>query len=154
MANKPLTGRRVLFVALSAFAVVFGANMALLYAAVGSFPGLVVKNSYVASRTFDAERKAQEALGWMTRARYEGGAIRFVVETKAGAAAKMHDLVARVERATHDRADVALAPRVEGRVWVADVPLGPGRWVLDLTAKAADGTDFHQRVGIEVASND
>ena len=38
---------------LAAFAVVIAANAALVIAATGSFPGLVVASSYVASQDFE-----------------------------------------------------------------------------------------------------
>ena len=61
MGPKPLTGRKVLLIAVAAFGVVIAANLAMLLAATGTFPGLVVKNSYVASQGFDAKTAAQRA---------------------------------------------------------------------------------------------
>ncbi|MDZ4134978.1 MAG: FixH family protein, partial [Paracoccaceae bacterium] len=41
-----LTGRKVLVITVSAFAVIIGVNLLLAYKAVSTFPGLEVKNSY------------------------------------------------------------------------------------------------------------
>ena len=56
---RPLTGRKVLLIAVAAFAVILAANLAMLLAATGTFPGLVVKNSYVASQDWTARTDAQ-----------------------------------------------------------------------------------------------
>ncbi len=38
-------------------------NLSLLWAALGSFPGLEVANSYVASQNFDADRRTHALFG-------------------------------------------------------------------------------------------
>ena len=63
-----LTGWHVLAIFVGCFSVIVTVNLTLAYNAVATFPGLEVKNSYVASQHFDAERRAQEALGWDVRA--------------------------------------------------------------------------------------
>ena len=57
-AEKQLTGRKVLLIMCSAFAVIIGVNLTLAFQAVATFPGLEVKNSYVASQSFDDDRAA------------------------------------------------------------------------------------------------
>ena len=47
-----------------AFSIIIGVNLTLAVNAVRTFPGLEVKNSYVASQHFEADRAAQNALGW------------------------------------------------------------------------------------------
>ena len=59
-----ITGKHVLAITVSAFAVIIGVNVVMAWKAISTFPGLEVKNSYVASQTFDADRAAQQALGW------------------------------------------------------------------------------------------
>ena len=61
--DAPLTGRKVLAIAVAAFGVVIAANLVLAWQAVGTFPGTETANSYVASQNFNrtlAEAKAQE----------------------------------------------------------------------------------------------
>ena len=41
-----------------AFGVIIAVNLTLAYQAVATFPGLEVKNSYVASQSFDVDREA------------------------------------------------------------------------------------------------
>ena len=56
---RELTGRHVLAITLAAFGVVIGVNLLLAVKAVGTFPGVEVSNSYVASQVFDRERSTQ-----------------------------------------------------------------------------------------------
>lgn len=64
---KPLTGRKVLMILVAAFGIIIAVNMTLLYNAIKTFPGLEVKNSYVASQTFDDRAISQRALGWIPK---------------------------------------------------------------------------------------
>ena len=72
---RELTGRHVLGITVTAFAVIIGVNLVLAYKAVSTFPGLEVANGYIASQTFDAERKAQVALGWTAVPEYRDGRL-------------------------------------------------------------------------------
>ena len=56
-----LKGRHVLGIAVGAFGVIIAVNLVMAYQAISTFPGLEVANGYVASQTFDADRKAQDA---------------------------------------------------------------------------------------------
>ncbi|MEL6680302.1 MAG: FixH family protein [Pseudomonadota bacterium] len=150
---RPLTGRRVLVYTLVAFGVVFGANMTLLYAAVGSFPGLVVRNSYVASQQFEAERSAQERLGWRSAVAYREGAVEVLVRDPAGADVPLSGLSLRIGRPTYDRADRDLAPVLAGAVWRAPVTLEPGIWQINISAIGPGGETYRQRRTIEVPAD-
>jgi hypothetical protein len=55
--------------------VIISVNLLLAFKAVSTFPGLEVKNSYVASQGFNDRKAAQEALGW-TCAQLPGRADR------------------------------------------------------------------------------
>lgn len=149
-SRKPLTGRTVLIIAVSAFGVIIAANLALLFAATGSFPGLVVKNSYVASQQFDARKAAQDALGWTGDASYADGEIALRLTGPDGQPARPDTLAAVVGRPTTDRDDLVLDLAFQDRRWVADAALEPGKWRLDVTATAPDGTAFAQTLVIRV----
>ena len=65
--DKEFTGRHMLAIIVSFFGVIIAVNMTLVYFAVQSWSGLVVKNSYVASQKFNKtlEKAAlQRARGW------------------------------------------------------------------------------------------
>lgn len=147
---KPLTGRKVLMIAVGAFGVIITVNLVMAWQAVSTFPGLEVDNSYVASQQFDKNRAAQEALGWTVTPEYANGQLSVVIRDANGLPAKVKSMKAVVGRTTHVRDDVT--PRFDyvGGIFTAPVQLAPGAWLLHLDAEAADGTKFRQRIDIFV----
>lgn len=139
---RPVTGRTVLAVTLAGFGTVIGVNVLMAVLAVGSFPGLEVKNSYVASQTFDAEAKAQAALGWTSAVAFADGRLVVDLRGQDGLPVKPASLSALVTRPTEAREDRDVALVFDGQGWVGPVDLGPGRWRVRLNAVAADGTGF------------
>ena len=57
-----ITGRQVFAVTAGAFGIIIAVNVTMAYKAISTFPGLEVQNGYIASQTFEAEKRAQEAL--------------------------------------------------------------------------------------------
>lgn len=149
--GRPLTGRTVLLVTIGAFAVVVGANMALVYAALGSFPGLEVKNSYVASQSFDRDRAAQQALGWTARVGYRPGRVTLAFTDLQGQPVIPASISGTVGRATHVAQDQALAFNTGVAEMDAPARLEPGLWQVWIEAHSTDGTAFRQRLDLRVA---
>lgn len=147
---RPLTGRKVLVITLGAFAVILGANLTLLYAAIGSFPGLEVRNSYVASQVFDVEREAQERLGWSSAVAYADGVLDLRLTGSGGAPARPAAIAARIGRMTTTRDDRVLDLTAGAAGWSAALDLDPGPWAIWIEATAADGTAFRQRLPFSV----
>lgn len=144
---KELTGRHVLIITLSAFGVIIAVNLVMAFLAVGSFPGLEVKNSYVASQQFDRDRLAQERLGWTAKASYDGQQISIEIVDGQGVHPVLRDFTATVGRPTHTRADVT--PQFDqagGGVYRAPLVLEPGVWNIHVRATSPDGTLFRQRL--------
>ena len=146
MAQRELKGKHVLIGFVAAFGVIITVNLFMAFSAVSTFPGLEVKNSYVASQTFDDRREAQEALGWNVRAFHENGDLNLSIRDEAGRAVQAAQLVATVGRATHVQDDVTPDFRFDGVNYTAPVPLGDGNWNIRMRALAQDGTEFQQRV--------
>lgn len=146
LGRKTFSGRRILGVFVGLFAVIIGVNVVMAVQAVRTFPGLEVKNSYVASQQFDRDRAAQEALGWLAEPRYENGILALKISDRQGLPAPVQDLRVVVSRPTQKRDDIAPQMRYSGGLWVADVDLAPGAWVVHLEADAANGTVFRQRL--------
>ena len=124
--------------------------MTLAIAAVSSFPGIEVKNGYIASQTFEEERAAQAELGWAADARYIDGQLRIDLVDAKGAPLRMDTLTARVGRPTGRAEDMT-----DKLVEIADgyeipVILDEGHWRIDLLAERGDDR-FRQHLTIRVA---
>jgi nitrogen fixation protein FixH len=148
--SKPLTGRKVLLIAVGAFGIIIAVNLFMAFKAIGTFPGLEVKNSYVASQSFDADRAAQEALGWVVEPTYENGVLSLVIRDRAGLPARVAELHATVGRTTHVRDDIEPEFTYAGGLFMAPMTLDAGAWLIHLEAKASDGTAFRQRLDLNV----
>ncbi len=150
MWQSEFTGRKMLIVTVSAFAVIIGVNILLAVKAVETFPGLETKNSYVASQNFNAERAAQEALGWTVRADVVGGRLIVAITDRSGQPVKVRKIGGTLGRATTTRDDRSPEFVFNGREYVAPADLGPGNWNFRMKAVARDGTAFHQRLVIHL----
>ena len=150
MSERVITGRHVFIITASAFAVIIGVNLLLAYKAVATFPGLEVKNSYVASQSFDADRKAQVALGWDVSAKVEGGVLRLSILDEAGNPVRVAKLDGTLGRATEVKDDRTPDFAFDGTAYAAPVDLDPGNWNLRMVATARDGTRFQQRIVLYV----
>ncbi|WP_424989624.1 FixH family protein [Fluviibacterium sp. S390] len=150
---REITGRHVLIFTVMAFGIIIGVNLLLAVQAVRTFPGLEVKNTYVASQTFDADRAAQLALDWEVSADYSDGLLAVSV-TKAGQPAPdVADLTALVGWATSTHDDVVPDFSRNNATFTAPLDLVPGNWNIRLKATASDGTEFKQRVILHVKAS-
>ncbi|AMY71965.1 FixH family protein [Frigidibacter mobilis] len=144
--GRPLTGRKVLAIVVSAFALIIAVNVYMAVQAISTFPGLEVKNSYVASQTFDADRAAQEALGWHVTHEYSpDGVLSLVMRDAHGLPAQVKSLSVIIGRTTYARDDRPVDLVYTGGIYSAKLDLQPGNWLLHLDATAEDGTAFRQR---------
>ncbi|MFK7751602.1 MAG: FixH family protein [Sedimentitalea sp.] len=148
--QRELTGRHVAAIFIGAFGVIISVNLVLAFNAVATFPGLEVKNSYVASQEFDARRSAQQALGWSVRADARGGQVILSITDQAGAPVEVAKLSATLGRATHVKDDIEPNFIFDGTAYVAPVDLAAGNWNIRMVARAANGTEFSQRVILHV----
>jgi nitrogen fixation protein FixH len=150
MATREITGRQVFFVTAGAFGVIIAVNVFMAWSAISTFPGLEAKNSYAASQTFEAERDAQDALGWTVEADVADGFLVLSITNADGAPVQVTDLSATLGRATHVNDDRTPIFQWRDGTYVGEANLAPGNWNLRMTAMAADGTPFRQRVVIYV----
>jgi nitrogen fixation protein FixH len=149
-SGKPLTGRHVAIITVGAFAVIVGVNLVMAYQAVSTFPGVEVRNSYVASQGWNAARDAQVALGWTLQQDYADGTLTLRFTDAAGLPAPVAGLSVLVGRATEARSDQTPVFVREGGEYRADVALTPGKWMLRVEAEAEDGTKFRQRLSLSI----
>ena len=131
--TRELTGRHVLIIVILAFGTIIAANMTMLFAATGTFPGLVVGNSYVASQGWDARTKAQRALGWSAEIHREARGLRIALTDRDGNPVKPEDLNVTIGRPTNSGQDRTLDVAADGESYLAPVSLSEGRWRIELS---------------------
>lgn len=148
--QKELTGRHVALIFVGAFSVIITVNLALAFNAVRTFPGLEVKNSYVASQSFDRDRAEQQSLGWTVTADATDGVVILSVTDDAGAPVEVASLDATLGRATHVKDDMTPAFVYDGARYVAPAELAPGNWNIRMVATDEEGKVFRQRVVLRV----
>ena len=135
----------------AAFSVIIAVNLTLAYQAVATFPGLEVRNSYVASQSFDADRKAQLDLNWQVSAVLHNHELRLVILENNRPIAP--DIIsATFGRATNVAFDETPDFTFDGTALVAPVTAGDGNWNLRLKARSAAGVLFQQRIVVRGAS--
>jgi nitrogen fixation protein FixH len=147
---RELKGRHVLAITVSAFSVIIAVNLVLAWQAVATFPGLEVKNSYVASQGFDARKAAQEALGWTLVPSYSDGRIDLAFTDRDGLPVRVTALEVLVGRTTTMAHDAWPEFAMMGDVYSAPLALERGKWMVKVTAEAPDGTLFEQRTELFV----
>ncbi|SEQ02885.1 FixH family protein [Thalassovita taeanensis] len=150
MAVREITGRHVFMGFVAAFGIIIGVNILLAVQAVRTFPGLEVKNSYVASQEFNVRKDAQEALGWTVRADEADGVVVLKITDATGQPVRVKQLHAIVGRATQIADDVEPDFAFDGAAYTAPLELAGGNWNIRMTALADNGTEFTQRVILHV----
>lgn len=151
--TRRLTGWHVLFIVSAFFGTVFTANAAMVYYALGSFPGTSTKSSYQASQTYNAEiaaAVAQDRRGWnvgekIARDADGHAAISVDAHEKTGAPLTGLSFTVAMEhplRTANDHAvDLAEKAGASGLYTGAIEGLEPGQWDLVIT-----GTQRGERV--------
>lgn len=148
--QKPWTGKKVAMIFFAPFIVIIGVNIALAVNAVSSFPGLEVENSYIASQDFDRLRIAQEKLGWSVIPSYSDGVLTVILADKAGAPVTPREFSVMVGRTTVRDHDQNPQMTFDGHAYVAPLALERGKWELRIKAVAEDGTEFKQRLTMNI----
>lgn len=144
--ERRLTGRHVLLIAIAFFGVIISVNVYMMTQAIGGFPGLVVKNGYVASQTWDKDRQAQLALGWTAAVSTAGNALHAAytdAEGRALGGLVVTAVVGRPATLADDRTVTLMPEPAQPGVYVLDTPLSEGMWRVELTAVDAAGGKHH-----------
>lgn len=146
--TRELKGIHVLMIAVTCFGIIIAANLTMLFAATGSFPGLVVKNSYVASQKWNDRTAAQSALGWQAGVTYGDGVVRIALTAK-DAPVENADLVVTIGRPSRDDQDKIYTAKVVPGGYEVAADLAPGRWRVEVAT--ATGPAFTKTAQIVVA---
>ena len=143
---KGIEGRHVLMGLFAFFGVMLLANGFLVYYAVGTFSGGERPDPYRSGLNYNqtiAEAERQAALGWDVQVDYEDAGrlvLRFV--DKSAEPVSGLTLSAKLVRPAENRKDTVLEFREwrEG-VYVSNIALDPGNWVLSVaSSEQRDGT--------------
>ncbi len=152
--DNPFTGRHMLALILAFFGTVVSVNLVMAFFATGTFPGLVVKNSYVASQNYNralAETRAQAATGWRMAIGAEAGIVAVTLEDRDGTPLGRLAVTAAVGRPSTTQQDriVDLVETPAG--YRATEALAPGQWEVAVEVREDDVLVFAGRERIHVA---
>jgi nitrogen fixation protein FixH len=146
-ASGPLTGRKVLFLLVGFFGVVFAANGLMMKLAIQTLPGTEVDSAYSASLAYGHEIAAahdQNTRNWKVDAHIQrgpdgGATLQVEAHDNSGLPMSGLNFQGRFERPADRRADQAVAlAEVASGVYRGSAPLiGPGQWDLVLEGDAA-----------------
>lgn len=146
--DRPFTGWHMLAVVGLFFGTIIAVNIVMAFFATGTFPGLVVGNSYVASQKYNElleESRRQDGAGWRHGLTAEDGMLRFTLASDR--AQDIGDLVvtAHVGRPSTAREDRDIAFVGEGSAYRATgEPLPAGRWEVDVQARHGEEIVFRR----------
>ena len=145
---RPFTGKHMLAIMVSFFAVVIGVNLLMAWFANSTWSGLVVANGYVASQSFDkdlAKAKAQEALGWKVDFSYTKDRINLGFADAKGTRIDTLNLTGALQRTVTDKEDQKLTFAWMGSgVYSAPARLAPGLWEVEVDGKGDGVADYHK----------
>lgn len=144
--KRAMNGWHVLAIFGGCFSIIIAVNLTLAFQAVSTFPGLVTKNSYVASQKFEADRTAQDALGWTIETTLADDRLIVAITSEDGKPVRPMEVKATLGRATHVAEDLTPEFEWNGTALVADAAVPAGYWTLWLGMKAEDGTPFRRRI--------
>ena len=136
---RRFTGRHLAFIMLGFFGIVIAVNVFMARLAIGTFGGVVVENSYVASQHFNRwldEAAAERALGWQAvTTRASDGHVSLVI---AGLPAGSPTVAATARHPLGQAPDRALSfDRLPDSSFRSREALPAGRWRLRLDVRTA-----------------
>lgn len=131
------TGWHMLASMISFFAVIIAVNFTMAFLATGSWTGLVVKNSYVASQQFNKElqqAETQRQSGLSSDLSYANGELNFILKDRNDQSVHAENLVVVIGRPAFEQADQALSfDRVSATSNSLKLDLAPGVWAVQIT---------------------
>lgn len=151
-APRTFTGRHMTMILVAFFGVVIAVNLVMARAAIGTFGGTVVDNSYVASQNYNdwlEQGRAQRALGWDATLSRDADGYLMATLTASGTALADASSVTATVRPPLGRAEVQRLQFValgEGR-YRSLQPIGAGRQDVKLTVvRGGDSALFDSEV--------
>jgi len=147
--KRRFTGRDMLLIVVGFFALIFLMNAALAYFALGSWPGLLVKNGYDASQSYNQraeQARIQAVLGWNSTFGISAGRAEFAITDKTGAPVRGLDLTVAAARPTNEAEDRMLEiSELPDGTYGGAAALAPGSWVISVLAEDKTGGRHYRR---------
>ncbi len=150
MSERQFTGKHALAVFVGAFGIIIAVNLVLAYKAVQTFPGLEVKNGYIASQRFNGRLHEQQALGWDAWAETKGGLLILHIVDAEGDPVRVAELQTVVGRPTHMREDFSPDFTFDGVAYSTRATLAKGNWNVRVVARNGSGAEFTRRIPLHV----
>ncbi|MGU3574625.1 FixH family protein [Brucellaceae bacterium C25G] len=148
MTSRGFTGWHMLGIMCLFFGVIITVNLTMAYFAVGSWSGLVVKNSYVASQEFNEKAitgKEQAALLWETSLDYKNGEFSYQLTDKDGNAVEATSATAHFKRPVGDANDTTVTlENISAGQFSSKVELGEGAWIVEINSEAGLEDPYRQ----------
>ncbi|WP_149536229.1 FixH family protein [Siccirubricoccus phaeus] len=150
-APDPRKGRWIPWVFVGGMGVVVAVNLALVWAALGTYTGTTTGGAYDRGRHYSQvleEAARQQALGWQARLTVEEGALLLRARDRAGVLLPANVTVAaRLQRPlARESLVLDFAPAGPG-LWRAPLAADPGQWEAILTLfTGADRWEYRQRL--------
>ncbi|MFM7027069.1 MAG: FixH family protein [Chakrabartia sp.] len=144
---RSFTGWHMTAILVGFFTIVVGVNIFMARAAIGSFGGTVVENSYVASQRYNqwlARADAQKQLGWAVQATLSADRHVRVSAQAQGVALDDAAVQAIVRHPLGRTPEQTLTFRRDANGWISATPLPAGRWLVHLTV--ARGASRYQSI--------
>jgi nitrogen fixation protein FixH len=144
---RPFTGRHMLLVTLLFFGVIIIVNVIMATIATGTFPGLVVENSYVASQNYNelmASARKQAEAGWHMELAAPRGLLEARLSDRDHPARAGLAVTALAGRPSSTQADKTIDLVADGTVYRAADALPSGQWDVDVEARSVGVLVFRE----------
>jgi nitrogen fixation protein FixH len=152
--ERRFTGWHMLAVVILFFGTIIAVNIVMILAATGTFPGLVVANSYVASQHYNEaleSDRAQARAGWRMDLDAPGGIVTFRLADRDGIVQHRLTTIVRAGRPSSTREDREIELRETEAGYSAAAPLPAGLWEIDVEARRDGAPVFRARKRLYVA---
>lgn len=152
--HREFTGRKMLAIMLAFFGTIIAANISLAVLSVRSSTGLVVKNAYIASQTFDrdtARLLADSAMGIVPHISYRGKILNLELADADGKLIAANSVELRLGKSVSAQTDVfpSFKPLSQGR-FSAEISLPAGTWTGILAIELGQGQRWSQPIRLDV----
>ncbi|MBZ0216400.1 MAG: FixH family protein [Fimbriimonadaceae bacterium] len=143
------TGKHMLFLVVGFFVIIFLMNLVLAYFALGSWPGLLVRNGYDASQSYNEQieqARIQNAYGWQSKLELDSDAAILRITGTSGNPVRGLMVTAAAARPTNESEDriLEVTENPDGS-YQGSAPLSAGSWVISIRAENSAASQVYRR---------